>query len=137
MKIVAILSTTVLPLDGVYKVKTTDTTVLCSSCQGEGNWYPSINEVEICPVCGGEGFETVDLSGIPHYIGHPATKNIVEKLGAIPAPSRLFTGLKPGEQALAFAIKQGRSNRTKDGFSNPHQDVGIEDLSVRVITRIE
>ncbi len=106
IKITAILSTTVLPLDGVYKVETLESPKL-------------------------------DLTGVPHYIGHPATKAIVECLGAVPAPSKLFSGLKPGENALAFPIQQGKSTREQNGFSNPHQEVRMEDLSVRVITRID
>jgi len=103
----AVLSTTVLPKDGIYKVSTLE-----------------------------EG-KTVEIAGIPHYIGHPATKQIVEELGAVPAPSKLFEGLEVGEVALAFAIKQGRSNRARDGFSSPHQEVGFDDLQVRVMERLE
>ena len=42
----AVLSTTILPLDGNYSVKT---------------------------------IKDIDITGVPHYIGHPATKEIVEK----------------------------------------------------------
>lgn len=105
MKIVAILSTTVLPKDGVYKVKTME--------------------------------KVPDLAGLPHYIGHPATKSIVESLGAVQAPTNLFPGLEPGESALAFSIKQGRSTRRKAGYTTPHQEVNIDDLDVRVITRLD
>jgi len=105
IKPVAVLTTTILPLDGVYAVK------------------------RDCSI--------PDLTGIPHYIGHPATKTIVEQLGAIPAPTKLFPGLQPGEYAVCFAIKQGMSNRKADGFTIPHQDVTIEDLDIRFIYRIE
>ena len=83
--LVAVLSTTVLPLDGIYSVEET---------------------------------ERINIEGIPHYIGHPATKEIVEKLGAIQAASKLFGGLLVGESALSFSIKQGQSNRGVDGFSS-------------------
>ncbi|MDD5487229.1 MAG: hypothetical protein PHW65_06725, partial [Dehalococcoidales bacterium] len=69
-KFAAVLSTTVLPLDGIYKVETTQ--------------------------------EDIDLTGVPHYIGHPDTKAIVESLGAVQAESRLFSGLQPGEKAVCF-----------------------------------
>lgn len=107
MKIVAILSTTVLPIDGVYKVKTLP--------KGE----------------------IPDLTGVPHYIGHPDTKGIVESLGAVPSESKLFPGLNIGETAVCFPIQQGKSNRTVDGFTTPHQSVSIDDLDIRIITRLE
>lgn len=105
-KPVAILSTTILPLDGTYLVETVEP-------------------------------DSVDIAGVPHYIGHPATKSIVERLGAVPAPSKLFGGLKPREYAVCFSIKQGRSNRAKDGFTNPHQDVTLDDLVCRVVQRVD
>lgn len=103
---VAVLSTTVLPLDGVYRVQTLP--------PGE---IPA-------------------LVGVPHYIGHPDTKAIVEELGAVPAPTKLFPGLAVGEQAICFPIAQGKSARAVDGFTSPHQSVSFDDLQVRVITRL-
>lgn len=105
MKPVAVLSTTVLPVDGVYEVCTVD---------------PA----------------SVDIVGVPHYIGHPATKAIVESLGAVPAQSNLFPGLNPGEMAVCFAIAQGKSTRRENGFTTPHQDVSLNDLTCRVIRRV-
>jgi len=89
----AVLSTTVLPLDGVYKVETL------------------------------RAGEVPSLEGVPHYIGHPDTKAIVESLGAVPAPTKLFEGLQPGEKAVCFPISPGKSSRAKDGFTSPHQEV--------------
>lgn len=104
---VAVLSTTVLPLDGTYRVETLPPRQIPS------------------------------LVGVPHYIGHPDTKAIVEGLGAVPAPTKLFGGLQVGEQAVCFPISQGKSSRAVDGFTSPHQDVNLSDLQVRVITRLE
>lgn len=101
---VAVLSTTVLPLDGTYCVDT----------------------LPQCP----------DIVGVPHYVGHPDTRDIVQALGAVPAPSKLFAGLQVGQQAICFPIQQGKSNRAVDGFTNPHQAVKLQDLQVRVITRL-
>lgn len=98
----AVLSTTVLPLDGTYRI---------------------------------ESIDNIEISGVPHYIGHPATKEIVEKLGAIQAPSKLFEGLQVGEVAVCFAIKQGLSTRATLGYTE-HQDVTLDTLSIRVITRM-
>ena len=102
----AILSTTVLPLDGIYRVTT----------------LPA--------------GEIPDLSGIPHYVGHPDTKAIVESLGAIPAPTKLFAGLQPGESAVCFPIAQGQSTRATEGHTNPHQAADLSMLSVRMIWRL-
>jgi hypothetical protein len=103
--IVAVLSTTVLPVDGIYEVETVDP-------------------------------EQVNIEGVPHYIGHPATKEIVEKLGAVQAETKLFSGLEPGEVAVCFSIAQGKSTRAKDGFTSPHQAVTTGDLVCRVIRRM-
>ena len=104
--VVAVLTTTVLPIDGIYRVETVDD-------------VPIIQK------------------GTPHYIGHPATAGIVEKmLGATRAPSNLFLGLLPGESALVVSIKQGRSSRKTEG-KTVDQDVTIDDLSFRILSRID
>lgn len=104
--IITVLSTTVLPVDGIYSVETLPTGIIPS------------------------------LVGIDHYIGHPDTKAIVEELGAVPAPDKLFKGLNVGECALCFPITQGKSTRATDGFTSPHQNVKLKDLTVRIITRL-
>lgn len=76
-----------------------------------------------------------NIAGVYHYVGHPDTKAIVEELGATPAPSKLFTGLNVGESAITFPIKQGRSNRAQGGTA-VNQSVTIEDLDIRLVTRI-
>ena len=106
-KFIAILSTTVLPLDGTYIVKTL--------AKGD----------------------ILDLTGIPHFIGHPDTKAIVESLGAVQSPTKLFVGLQPGERAVCFPIIQGLSSRATEGFTNPHQAVDLEALSIRTIYRYD
>jgi hypothetical protein len=107
VKLQAVLSTTVLPLDGTYRIDT----------------LPAGNMPNIV--------------GVPHYIGHPDTRNLVEGLGAVQAETKLFPGLQPGERAVCFPIQQGKSSRASEGFTSPHQSVSLDDLSVRVITRIE
>ena len=76
----AILSTTVLPIDGIYSVATLS----------------------------GDAREQVlnSLTDVPHYVGHPDTKAIAEGLGAVVAPTKLFAGLKVGEEAICLPIKQ-------------------------------
>lgn len=105
--IVAILSTTVLPLDGTYQVFTLSKDV----------------DISI-------------IKDVPHYIGHPDTKAIIQDLGAVAAPTKLFAGLKVGQSALCFPIMQGKSLRKDDGFSSAHQSVSLADLDIRIITRL-
>lgn len=102
----AVLSTTVLPLDGTYRVET-------------------------LPMG-----EIPEIKGIPHYVGHPATREIIESLGAVKAESNLFTGLLPGEKAICFPIQQGKSSRAEEGRT-VDQQVDLADLAIRVITRID
>jgi hypothetical protein len=106
IEFVAVLSTTVLPLDGIYSIRTVS-------------------------------IDAVNVAGVPHYVGHPDTKAIVESLGAVQAPSKLFPGLQPGEKAVCFPIQQGKSTRKDEGFTNPHQSVTLDDLQVRVIERLD
>jgi hypothetical protein len=107
----AILSTTILPLDGTYNVLT---------------------------LTGEKRAAVLDsLFGVPHYIGHPDTREIVETLGAEPAPTKLFKGLEVGEQAVCFPIKQGLSNRGQNGFTVHQAIEEINALDVRVMTRLQ
>lgn len=105
--IVAILSTTILPIDGTYQVETIT------------------------------GDKMPDITGIKHYVGHPDTKQIIEQLGAVPANTKLFEGLAVGESAVCFPIQQGKSSRAEKGFTEVHENVSLEDLDVRIITRIQ
>jgi len=106
----AILSTTILPVDGNYNVKT-------------------VTGVAREEVLNG-------LNGVAHYIGHPDTKAITEGLGAVPAPTKLFKGLAIGEQAVCLPIKQGLSSRAAEGFTVHQAIEEINTLDVRVITRL-
>lgn len=102
INIVAITSTTILPLDGTYSVARIDT--------------PS-------------------LAGLKHYIGHPATAQIVESLGAVKSETKLFSGLQIGESQLCFSIKQGMSDRSQGGTA-VNQEVTVDMIECRVVTRI-
>jgi hypothetical protein len=115
---VAVLSTTVLPLDGTYRVETIQALGTCPNCRGTGEVL------------------NIDITGVPHYIGHPDTRALVESFGAVQAETKLFAGLQLGEQAVCFPIQQGKSSRASEGFTSPHQAVGLEDISIRVITRM-
>lgn len=107
---VAVLSTTVMPVDGVYRVETL-----------RGERRAAMLEA---------------VNGLPHYIGHPDTKAIVEALGCVPSTAKLFKGLEVGEATVCFPIKQGLSTRATEGFT-AHQAISeIETLDVRLLSRI-
>ena len=103
MNIVAITSTTILPLDGTYEVK----------------------RLMQCP----------DIAGVPHFVGHPATKEIVEKYGSVQEDTKLFNGLQVGESQVCFAIKQGQSDRSQGGTA-VNQEVSEEMIDIRLVTRL-
>ena len=102
INLVAVLSTTVIPNDGLYQI---------------------------------QRIKFTDVTNVLHYIGHPSTKEIVENMGAIQSENKLFTGLEKNENAVCFAIKQGVSSRKELGHT-VHQEINLEDLDIRLITRI-
>lgn len=107
---VGVLSTTVLPIDGTYRVVTLTGDARAAAL--------------------------ASLAGVPHYIGHPDTKALVEALGAVPAPSKLFVGQAVGEVVLCVPIRQGMSTRAQQGFT-AHQAIGeLAMLDVRLVERI-
>lgn len=75
-------------------------------------------------------------AGVPHYVGHPATREIVESLDAIKAPTNLFEGLEVSETALIFRIAQGKSSRRATGITID-QAVTMADLEVLAMTRLD
>ncbi len=106
-KLVAVLSTTVIPQDGLYRI------------------------TRLLPK------DLPPLKKIQHYIGHPATKGIVEEMGAIAAPTNIFKGLQPGECAVCFPISGHLSDRYRNGYTLPHRFVTIRDLSPKLLKRLE
>lgn len=85
----------------------------------------SVGRLDVCP----------DITRIPHYVGHPSTKEVVEKKGAVLAPNKLFTGLEVGESMICFAIKQGMSDRSQGGTA-VNQEISEDMLDIRVVTRL-
>jgi len=123
--IVAITSTTILPLDGLYEVSRVDINGSLSG-HGPAETRDSLNNPSV-PVM-------ALISGTPHYIGHPATKAIVEGMGAVPSSTKLFSGLNPGEAMLCCAIKQGMSDRSQGGTA-VNQEVTPDMLDWRLVVR--
>ena len=104
-KVVAVLSTSVMPKDGTYSIHTI-----------------SKNKV--------------DLEGLPHYVGHPCTKKIIEDMGAVPAEGNTFHGLEVGEEAICVPIKH-RKNKREHRFTKANQVVSLKDLCFRILKRIK
>jgi hypothetical protein len=112
---------------------------VASTTDKKGPEVRAILTSTVCPIDGTYQVLTIDkpesLSGILHYVGHPATRALVEGMGAVKAPSNLFEGLGIGETALVVSIKQGCSSRATQGMT-VDQAVTIDDLTFRVMTRI-
>jgi len=102
--------------------------------------YKAVLSTVVTPVDGVYEIKTLgttpNLRGCTHYIGHPATIEIVEALGAMPAENNYFSGLSVGERAIAFSIKPGKSSRAVKNYTRPHQDVTLSDLLIREIKRL-
>jgi hypothetical protein len=72
-----------------------------------------------------------DVADLPHHIGHPATKEILNSLGAVHTPGN-FSGLAVGDSMLVVSLA---NNQRAGGFTT-HQDVDIMGLTFKVVTRI-
>ncbi len=109
--VVAILSTAVMPIDGTYRIVTLKDQA--------------------------RSIVLNNLDGIAHYIGHPDTRALVEALGSFKASTNLFGGLEVGESVICFPIKQGQSTRATEGYTAHQAIADLNNLDVRVLTRIE
>jgi hypothetical protein len=107
---VAVLSTTVLPIDGIYRVFTLSDEVRAAAL--------------------------ASLAGVPHFVGHPDTKALLEALGAAPASTKLFAGQQIGERVLCVPIRQGLSSRAEQGFTVHQAIAELAVLDVKIIDRV-
>jgi len=106
--LVAILSTIIMPSDGIYSVET-------------------------LPVG-----KMPDILGVPHYVEKSSDiRIIIERLGARPALRRHFVGLKLNETALCFFVAHRTSKRTNNDWVSPNLKINEDDLAVKIITRIK
>lgn len=135
LKPVAILSTTILPIDGVYAVVGTQTLGILN----EGCWVdvPTALRADVCSLYPGPYSAQVEVTflDVPHYVGHPATKALLEAVGAVQSTKRLFPGLQVGEAALCVSIVQGKSDRAQGGTAI-HQEVSWDNLDIRIVLRL-
>ncbi|MEK7611391.1 MAG: hypothetical protein AAB486_03415 [Patescibacteria group bacterium] len=74
-----------------------------------------------------------DLTGVQHYVGHPATKGLLEALGAVQAPEKLFKGLEVGESYLAVPLA---NNPRADGYTVETAVSDVGQLTAKIVTRI-
>lgn len=74
-----------------------------------------------------------DLSSVPHYVGHPDTKALIEALGAVQSSEKLFAGLEVGESYLAVPLAK---NARTEGWTTNTAVSSISELTARLVTRI-
>lgn len=99
----AVLSSTVLSLDGSYTVQTLDS----------------------APV----------VSGLPHYVGHPDTKAVLDAAGAVHTKG-LFAGLQVGQAFYACSLAQPRNGGADDHTTHQAVTDPLNDLVWRLVTRV-
>ncbi len=73
------------------------------------------------------------LQGLPHYVGHPATRYLLDKAGAIYTPG-LFNGLDVGQSFYTAQLKDPRKGQA---FTVDNPNVTLDDLKRGLVTRIE
>lgn len=73
------------------------------------------------------------LGGLPHYIGHPSTKEVLDAMGAEKVPG-LFDGLQIGESFLAFPIQNPRKDAE---WTLDRALESVDEIRVTLVTRIE
>ncbi len=74
-----------------------------------------------------------DLAGgIPHYVGHPATRYLLDQAGAIYTPG-YFTGLEVGQTYLVAQLKDPRKG---GAFTTDVPGVEPSDLKWGMVRRV-
>ena len=73
------------------------------------------------------------LTGIPHYVGHPATKGLIEALGAVSASTKLFAGLAVGESYIAVPLAR---NERVEGWTKDTAVTDVSQLQAKLVTRL-
>lgn len=106
---VAVLSSTVLSLDGTYTVQTLDGP----------------------PVVDGASA----VAGLPHYVGHPATAAVLDAAGAVHTKG-LFPGLQVGQAFYACSLAQPRNGGADSHTSHQAVNDPLNDLVWRLVTRV-
>ena len=82
--------------------------------------------------CREVSFDSVDLKGVPSYVGHPDTKALLERMGAVTTPG-LFDGLQVGECFLAVPLA---NNKREAGWTVDQAIQGLGDLKAKLVVRV-
>lgn len=78
--------------------------------------------------------ELPEVSGLPHYVGHPDTAQVINGLGAVAQPKgSLFGGLEVGEAFVAFPLQNPDRSA---GWTKDQAIAGLGNLRVTVVERI-
>jgi len=73
-----------------------------------------------------------NIKGLPHYVGHPDTRKLIDTLGAEYQEGKLFNGLAVGESFLAVPL----ANPKREAGWTVDQALGsINELRVTKVTR--
>lgn len=73
-----------------------------------------------------------DVTGISHYVGHPATRHILDFSGAVYTPG-LFAGLQVGQAVYVAQLKDPRKG---GAFTVDAPNVGSDDLKWGMVIRL-
>lgn len=87
-----------------------------------------------------ELFSKIQFKDVPHYIGHPATKELIELHGAVPAQSKFFdlSSLKEGENYLAISLRpEFNTGKQENGITKDVQKIEWHMLSIKIITKLK
>lgn len=134
VKIVTVLGWTVMRGDGDYNVVTFNCGYKTLAVPESGKGWSRTHYLWTVGPCLLPD-RLLDLSGIPHYIGHPSTARIAESLGAVDRSDRRFKGLDTGESALCLVLRQDTPGRTIRG-SVVDREASFDDLDVRLLRRV-
>lgn len=105
----AILSSTVLTMDGTYKV---------SSLSGQE---------------AAEAIASAAKNGVTHFVGHPSTKILLDAAGVKQDQNKVFVGLKTGESFIAVPL----AVNPREGHVTSDQAISAwSEVIVKVVTRI-
>lgn len=75
-----------------------------------------------------------DLTDVTHYVGHPATKALIEALGAVPTSEKKFSGLEVGQSYLAVPLAL---NPRTEGWTTNTAVSDVSQLKAVLVTRVE
>ena len=79
---------------------------------------------------------TPSVEGVPHYVGHPTTRSVLDGLGAIHTPG-LFAGLQPGQSVFVCKLGPSAMAAARVGGTTAEYAATPDDLEWGRLTRID